>query len=139
VALIATVFDVGIYYLALLALAKKIPAETFRITASNIIGFTAGFSVNFILSRIWVFEEKPKIGFLSELVFIIVISLIGFWINNSIVLYFSQTNMLFQPLANYIYSFVKIPELLKLIAKSVAIVVTFVWNFVARKIVVYRE
>ena len=136
-ALIATVVDVGVYYIALLVL--DIPVETLRITVANTIGFIFGFTTNFVISRIWVFKEKPKMGFVSELIFIVIISLIGFWINNSVVLYFSQTNKVFQPLADFISAYLPIPEILNLIAKCVAIVITFVWNYIARRIIVYRK
>ena len=85
-------------------------------------GFIAGLTVNFILSRIFVFD-RARYETKKEFVAFAAIGIIGLGLNYGIISLFS----LFMSLKGMVFYGVKL----------VATLVTFMWNFFARKKLIY--
>lgn len=90
--------------------------------ASGVIAFVIGLTVNYLLSKKFVFSgEKNKHSSSTEFAVYAIIGVIGL-IMTEIIMY-----VLTEKLKFYF-----------MIPKIIATVVVFVWNFAARKIVLYR-
>lgn len=111
---IATVFDWVVFYVATkLGLFYMI---------SGVLAFVTGLSVNFLLSKKFVFSgEKTYFKSSSEFAVYAVIGIIGLFMTEAIM-----------------YTLTEKLNLYFMIPKIIATGVVFVWNFVARKIVLYR-
>ena len=113
---IATVADWGTLYL----LTEY--AHVYHLV-SAVIAFTVGLIVNFILSRLLVFSaNEAKTGKALEFIGYAVIGVIGLGITEGIM--FLLTNQLG---AHYMLS------------KAIATVVVLVWNYIARKKLLYKD
>ncbi len=86
---------------------------------SNISGFVVGLVVNYLISIFWVFK-KHNMNMKKEFVIFTCIGLVGLAINTSIVWLLVKLNIWFY------------------IAKVIATLVTLIWNFAARKIILYK-
>lgn len=112
---VAAFADLGVLYVL---------TEVFMIyhLISGVVGFVAGLSVNFLLSKIFVFSgEKNKHSASTEFIVYAIIGVIGLLLTELIM-----------------YAMTDIAGLYFMISKIVATGVVFVWNFVARKITLYR-
>lgn len=88
---------------------------------SGVAAFVAGLSVNFLLSKKFVFSiEKNKHSSSTEFAVYAVIGVIGLLITE-IIMYVMNTKL----------------QIYFMIPKIIATAVVFVWNFAARKIVLY--
>jgi putative flippase GtrA len=104
---------------------------------ANIFGFVVGLIINYFLSNIFVFSKSNNIKKRSEILLVVIISVIGLLINTIIVSIFSRIFLKSQFVINHInYDSNKISESF---AKVVAIIITFNWNFFARKIFIYKK
>ena len=119
---IATLFDFG-----MTAVVREVfigNDTVFGNIFSNSCGFMVGLAVNFALSCIFVFS-KSKYGRAKEFMSFALIGLVGLGINNLIVYLLGiigmKTGALFY------------------IAKIIATLITFIWNFSARKFIIYRK
>ena len=88
---------------------------------SATLGFTLGLITNYLLSILWVFE-KSKYTFWREFITFCLIGVVGLGINNGIMLLFTGTFGVY-----YVYS------------KVVATGFTFIWNFTARKLILFNS
>jgi len=87
------------------------------------LGFTVGLIVNYILSTLWVFDKsKIKTKKIEFLIFAL-IGIVGLIINTVIV-------QLFDTYVNFSLSYI--------VGKLLATGVAFIWNFTARKLIIYR-
>ncbi len=111
---VATVFDWCVFYvLTKLGLFYML---------SGVIAFVTGLSVNFLLSKRFVFSaEKTDFSSKTEFITYAVIGILGLLITEAI-MYVMITKL----------------KLYFMIPKIIATGVVFVWNFVARKAVLYR-
>ncbi len=122
---IATVVDMGV----LIVFKDIFHTPTWISTA---LGFIVGLFVNFLISSLWVFEKSKTVTNRSaEFLVFGFIGVIGLIINEVIVHFFeanvSDLNLFGLILKSYI------------IGKMVATLVAFVWNFCARKLLLYRN
>ncbi len=88
---------------------------------SATIGFSFGLITNYLLSTIWVFDKsnfKPT----AEFMIFLIIGIVGLGLNNLLLWLFTDKLGLY-----YIGS------------KLVAIFATFMWNFVARKTILFSD
>ena len=93
---------------------------------ANSLSFVAGLAVNYIISTFWIFKnskvENKLVEFLSFAVIGVVGLLITIGITKLFELWLGDRTSLFQ-----------------IIAKLVATAVSFLWNFFARKILLYSK
>ena len=87
---------------------------------SNIFAFLSGLIVNYILSLVWVFDNRKIKKKRKELIIFTIIGLIGL-IFNQLCLY-SMIDIIG---ANIVFS------------KIISTAIVFVWNFGARKIILF--
>ncbi len=130
---LAAVFDWGISSLIFFivfgaktgAIFEVIPFLTWSVV-SNGAGFIGGLILNFILSTCFVFQNSAVKNRFLEFLSFAGIGLVGLFITFGITwvseLLLADTTSLFQ-----------------LIGKIVSTAVSFLWNFFARKIILYRQ
>lgn len=87
---------------------------------SAVIGFVLGLMVNYLLSICWVFNARKLKNVHAEFMIFTVIGLIGLGINELILWFFTDIKGVY-----YLYS------------KIIATAVVFIWNFVARKKILF--
>lgn len=123
---IATVADIGVVALT---------ANLFGVAeiASNIFGFTVGLLVNYFISILWVFEKSKLTNRFGEFLIYGAIGLVGLLIRAGIIMALQSImavpffdTWVFAPLNNILRS-------------CTAIVIVLVYNFVARKLLLYRN
>lgn len=114
VAVIALAFDFGTYaFLITVCHVHPVLAAT--------VGFSIGIVVNYLLSVYWVFSERARTR-RAEMIGFLIIGLVGLMLTNLIiwlVAVFWQHN--------------------ELLAKLVAVVIVFFWNFGARKWLLFNK
>ena len=86
-----------------------------------LIGFLLAVTVNYVLSVRFVFFQKANMGTSGEFSVYIAISLVGLLLT-----------MLF------VWFFTEIIGLFFMVSKVIATLIVFVWNFTARKLILYR-
>lgn len=87
-----------------------------------VVGFVAGLTVNFILSKMFVFAaEKANASAAGEFIIYGVIGVIGLGMTEVIMYYFTDKLSLYF-----------------MLSKVIATLVVFIWNFAARKLILYR-
>ncbi len=122
---IATVADMAVLVLC----RDSLNLKTWIATA---IGFIFGLFVNFLISSLWVFKKSEVVkSRTTEFLIFGFIGVIGLLINEFIVHLFEANVSDFE-----IFKFV-LPSYL--IGKLVATLVAFVWNFCARKFLLYKN
>ena len=111
---IAFIGDAGLLYImALVGVHYSIGA---------IAGFIAGVAINYTLSSWIVFTERNKKGKSYEVVMYVIIGVIGLLMTEGIL--FCMIEKLHAHL---------------MLAKVVATIIVFIWNFTARKLILYRK
>jgi len=134
VAMISSIFDFTLF---------RISRDIFKfnLEISNTMGFIIGLSINYFLSLILVFKQPIKTKKTHEIFLVILIGLIGLVINNIILNIFSRKILIFMGLAKFISRFIFYHEIkiLESLAKIFALIITFGWNFFARKYLVYKN
>lgn len=116
---IATIVDFGV---------AAIVRELFggNDVVSNIVGFVFGLITNYLISILWVFK-KHNMNIATEFAVFSIIGLIGLGINTLIV-YFLGNLWNSQEVGIMFY-----------VAKMIATLITLIWNFAARKIILYKN
>ena len=89
---------------------------------SATISFVAGLFVNYLLSKIWVFSDSKFSSKKVEFVLFAVIGVVGLAINDLMIWIFSDLLCLWY-----------------MLSKVIATVVTYLWNFFARKYLVFSK
>ena len=105
----------------------------FNAKLAAVIAFILGLAVNYILSTLWIFKSSKIGNRLAEFAAFALIGVIGLGINELIIWLFDDVIAPRKPL-----SF--IPEdKYYLIGKLVSTAVVFVWNFAARKFIIFNK
>lgn len=86
---------------------------------SAAVGFTAGLIINYLLSKIWVFS-KSKYNDTKAFLLFALVGVIGLGFNELLM-------YLFTDLMHYWF----------MLSKIIATILVFIWNFAARKILVF--
>lgn len=125
----ATLVDIGTGWLFFTFVFKKeLDLGLFTLSRDVIsaaVGFILGLVVNYILSILWVFRRKD-INRVGEFAAFAVIGLVGLFIKSGIIalmglFIYEQTGLLF------------------LIKSFCGTMVAFIWNFTARKLLIYNR
>ena len=84
---------------------------------SNVLSFTLGLLVNYVLSKKFVFQEKMAINQMKEFIIYAIIGIIGLGIDTGLIWIFTSGLSIYY-----------------LISKVISTMIVFIWNFVARKV-----
>jgi len=109
---IAAVADIGSLYIF-----TEIFAIYYLISAA--LAFIIGVVINYILSKLWVFDRK-RYSFGPEFTLFFIIGIIGLGLNELV-----------------LYVFVEFFSLWYVSAKMISVVLVFCWNFFARKKILF--
>ena len=105
----------------------------FNAKLAAVVAFILGLIVNYILSTLWIFRNSKINNRLAEFAAFAVIGVIGLGINELIIWLFDDVIAPRRPLDF-------IPEdKYYLIGKLVSTAVVFVWNFAARKFIIFNK
>ena len=94
---------------------------------ANALSFAAGLAVNYLISTFWVFRSSNVQNKLLEFLSFAAIGVVGLLITVGITELFET------------WFSAKAPHLFQIIAKLTATAVSFLWNFFARKFLLYRS
>ena len=117
----ATVVDWGLSALLFYAVFGQQYA-----VAANSLSFAAGLIVNYLLSTFWIFKESKVKSKIAEFIGFALIGLVGLLITAGLTLLFRQLLM-------------EITSAYQIIAKITATAVSFLWNFFARKYLLFSK
>jgi putative flippase GtrA len=87
---------------------------------ANLIAFTLGLTTNYALSVLWVFDRRVLENKYAEFVIFALLGVMGLGLNEVV-----------------LYLFTGLFGLYYLVSKVIATGVTFVWNFVSRKVLLF--
>lgn len=111
---IAFIVDAGIlWYFSLLGLHYLI---------CTVFGFLAGVSVNYIMSVKFVFKDNSSISRKAEIALYVILGILGLGLT-----------------IIFMWFFTEIIGLFFMISRSIAAVLVFAFNFLSRKIILYRD
>ncbi len=105
-------------YLGFVLTSMVLGDGTFSVVAATTVGFIAGLITNFILSKKFVFTENASVGAVGEFITYTVIGIGGYFLNVLLMLLFVK--------------FIN-----KYIAKIIVAAIVLVYNYFARKIILY--
>ena len=114
VGLFVFVVDAGLLWLLYLVGLHYLIAAT--------LAFTAAVMMNYFLSVKFVFKEKAAIGKSGEIAVYFIVSLVGLGLTVGLMWFFTEVAGMFF-----------------MISKVIATLLSFTWNFTARKLTLYRE
>lgn len=98
-----------------------------------VLAFILGLAVNYILSTLWIFKSSKIDNRLAEFAAFALIGVIGLGINVAIIVFFDEVVAPLKPIGF-------IPEdKYYLIGKLVSTVIVFIWNFAARKFIIFNK
>lgn len=131
---IATVADIGVLILF---------RELFHMpeTGATVLGFIAGLTVNYVVSTFWVFAKaKVKNRFVDFVVFA-VIGIIGLGLTQLIIAPFAMQGIFGEGyfVKNATFGTLIPTDKYYIAGKLIATVLVYIWNFCARKFILYRN
>lgn len=136
---IATVAD-----MAILILFRELFKCNESVSAT--FGFVAGVTVNYIICTFWVFSKAKVKNRLFDFLAFCIIGIIGLGLTELIMAPFSVAGLFGQGyfVANSTFASIISADILPtdkyyIIGKLVAIVLVYIWNFCARKFILYRN
>lgn len=132
----ATVVDWGLFWLLdnCTPLEHVITDKSWYLLLINTVCFTVSVIFNYVLSRLWVFHVAKARNPMREFILFIITSLIGLGINSLILL------ICVQWLFPGVGLIAALPEgVQNILGKIIATFIVMVWNYLARKLWVFRE
>lgn len=130
---IATVADMAVLILV---------RELFRVPEdiSVVVGFIVGLTVNYIISNVWVFSKAKVKNRVLDFVVFAVIGVIGLGLTQLIIAPFAMDGIFGK---GFLVSGGYIPfiptDKYYIIGKCIAVVLVYMWNFFARKFLLYNK
>lgn len=100
---------------------------------ASVIAFILGLAVNYAISTFWIFKNSKIENRLAEFAVFALIGVIGLGINVGIIAFFDDVVAPHQPL-----KFIP-KDKYYLIGKLVSTVIVFIWNFAARKFIIFNK
>lgn len=119
---IAFLFDFGVYRILEHHLG-------FHYQWAGVAGFMVGIATNYLLSIFWVFNKRSSPNAFAEFAIFLTVGVIGLGINAAILWLLIDVVAWYSPLLSFVDH--------KVMAKVVAAGVVLVWNFAARKILLF--
>lgn len=99
---------------------------------SNSISFICGLVVNYVLSRRWVFNAAAGFS-IKEFIMFSLIGVIGLGLSDMILYILVDLGILLW------FIHLDSIEYIKLISKCIAVIIVLMWNFIARKKIVFNK
>ena len=114
--------------------------EVFGINAniSNLIAFTIGLIVNYIISTLWVFDKGKVNNKWIEFLIFAIIGVVGLGINQFFIWLFDNPFREMAIFDGLFGGFITVDKYY-IIGQVIATGVSFIWNFVARKFILYNK
>ena len=118
--------------------------EAFKMpeTWAVVFGFIVGVTVNYIVSTFWVFAKAKVKSRTADSIGFAVIGIIGLGLTQLIIAPFAEHNI-FQStgflVKNAVFGSLIPVDKYYIIGKCLAIVLVYMWNFFARKFILYRK
>lgn len=116
---VATLVDMGVC-----AVCREV--FMWGVVGSNVTGFSVGLIVNYLISTFWIFKNR-NMNVAKEFIGFSVIGIIGLVINT-----------LITAVLGHIWD-VENARIMFYVAKIIATFITLIWNFTARKFILYRK
>ena len=107
-----------------------------------VMGFIAGLTVNYIVSTFWVFSKAKVKNRSVDFIGFAVIGIIGLGLTELIMAPFSEINVFNTTgffVKNAVFGSLVSVDKYYIIGKVLAIVLVYMWNFFARKFILYRK
>lgn len=131
---IATVADIGVLILfrELLGMSEK---------AAAVFGFIAGLTVNYVVSTLWVFAKAKVKNRVVDFIAFAVIGIIGLGLTQLIIAPFAVEGIFGEGyfVKNAVFGSIIPTDKYYIVGKLVATVLVYIWNFCARKFILYRK
>ncbi len=118
--------------------------ELFKMPESwaAVMAFIAGLTVNYIVSTFWVFSKAKVKNRAADFIGFAVIGIIGLGLTELIIAPFSEVNIFNTAgflVKNAVFGSIVPVDKYYIIGKCLAIVLVYMWNFFARKFILYRK
>lgn len=106
-----------------------------------VFGFIVGLAVNYIVSTFWVFSKAKVKNRIVDFIGFAVIGIIGLGLTHLIVEPFSVQGMFGTGffVANQSFGSLLPTDKYYIVGKALAVVIVYMWNFFARKFILYRK
>ncbi len=106
-----------------------------------VFGFIVGLAVNYIVSTFWVFAKAKVKNRIIDFIGFAVIGIIGLGLTQLIIEPFAVQGMFGTGIfvSNKIFGKLLPPDKYYIIGKMLAVVLVYMWNFFARKFILYRK
>lgn len=110
-------------------------------SAAAIFGFIAGLTVNYVISTFWVFSKAKVKNRVADFIAFGVIGVIGLGLTQLIMAPFSLQGIFGEGffVKNVTFGSLIPVDKYYMVGKLVAIVLVYLWNFFARKFILYRK
>jgi len=109
--------------------------------AAAVFGFIVGLAVNYIVSTFWVFAKAKVKNRMLDFIGFAVIGIIGLGLTQLIIEPFAVQGMFGTGIfvSNKIFGSLLPTDKYYIIGKILAVVLVYMWNFFARKFILYRK
>ena len=106
-----------------------------------VFGFIVGLAVNYIVATFWVFAKAKVKNRIIDFIGFAVIGIIGLGLTQLIIEPFAVQGMFGTGIfvSNKIFGKLLPPDKYYIIGKMLAVVLVYMWNFFARKFILYRK
>ena len=121
-------------FIDVISLALFVFFFKFNVSVATALAFIIGISVNYILNSFWVFSADNLNSRIKEITEFIFVSAIGLLLNMLIINIFDRYLSKFKIFGNLIP-----PDKYYLVGKVLVAMIVFLWNFFARKYIIYNE
>lgn len=110
-------------------------------SVSAILGFVAGVTVNYVISTFWIFAKAKVKNRLLDFLAFCVIGIIGLGLTELIIAPFALDGLFGEGLfvSKQIFGSLIPIDKYYILGKLVAVVIVYIWNFCARKFILYRN
>lgn len=130
----ATVFDI-----AALVVCRELFHAPESVAAA--VGFVFGVTVNYIISTLWVFAKAKVENRTKDFIFFVIIGIIGAVLTELIIAPFAVDGIFGEGflVSHQIFGSLLPTDKYYIVGKFVAVVLVYIWNFCARKFILYRN
>ena len=105
------------------------------------VGFVFGVTVNYIISTLWVFAKAKVDNRTKDFIFFVIIGIIGAMLTELIIAPFSVDWIFGEGffVKHQTFNFLIPADKYYIVGKFIAVVLVYIWNFCARKFILYRN
>ena len=105
------------------------------------VGFVFGVTVNYIISTLWVFAKAKVDNRTKDFIFFVIIGIIGAMLTELIIAPFFVFGIFGEGffVKHQTFNFLIPADKYYIVGKFIAVVLVYIWNFCARKFILYRN